>query len=287
VWWKHCEMGGAMGVLKTIGRTVLAPVGALLLLWVVSAVVVRNTRVIPSPRHVLTESLPEFGLMGVNSRSSYRDAVAVINEHLAPTVEHAVIGWIIGALLGGAVGLVLGACKLVGGDNRPVPALWLKNLPLFAFIPLFLCWFSARSTTVIAYVAFATTMIILPGAALAAARSPRNQIDLAQSAGLGYVGLFARVIVPSAWPRLVPTLRWTVLLIWAFSLGAEYAGSARKGIGVLAYQSYLWSDVGRMWVVVIVYLLLGSLSALVFDLIMLSLSRFAPKPVSQYKESLS
>jgi ABC-type nitrate/sulfonate/bicarbonate transport system permease component len=141
-------------------------------------------------------------------------------------------------------------------------------LPLFGFIPLFIYWFSSRPMAVVGYVAFATILVVLPGAAAATARGASPvYVNLARCAGANSLAIFRYVVIPSTWPLLKPTLRFAVALMWAFSLGAEYAGSPRFGVGVLVYQAYLWSDMGRMLVAAGVYLFAGIVSLWLFDLL--------------------
>lgn len=274
-----------MQTLKLLTVDFLAPLGALLLFWMPTALFLDNVHVVPGPWHVFTHSLPSFALMGPNAGPSAREAMQVIGRNVVFTATLAAAGWIFGTIFGVTIGFAVGGIGSRARGIAPYRSVAaIKNLPLFAFIPLFQCWFSSRQITIIAYVAFATAVIVLPGASAAAALTPQNELDLARSAGASRFTMIFRVILPSAWPRLLPTIRWAFLLVWAFSLGAEYAGSAREGIGVLAYQSYLWADVGRMYVIGVVYLLLAGITVTVFDTVVFRHSSENPFRRLAFKE---
>lgn len=240
----------------------------LVAVWWGVAILLQSARIVPSPWHVLTQSLPAFALFGGES-PSYSGAARVISSHLAATAWRAGCGLFIGGVIGIPVGMAVALPRAFAAQRGL--AIWtaaLKNLPLFAFIPLFVFWFSNRPSAVVGYVAFATVLVILPGAAAATARGASPvYINLARSAGASRWAIFRHVIVPCTWPQLKPTLRFVVALIWAFSLGAEYAGSPQYGMGVLVYQAYLWSDVGRMLVAAGIYLIAGVATLFVFDLL--------------------
>jgi sulfonate transport system permease protein len=241
---------------------------ALISLWSFAAMLMHSAMILPSPGYVLTTSLPAFAIFG-GMAPSYAGAIHILAIHLAVTAWRATIGLLIGVAIGVTVGTVISLPRVLRGRRTlglGVGA--LKNLPLFGFIPLFIFWFSNRPSSVVGYVAFATVLLVLPGAAAASARgtSPIH-VDLARVAGAGPWAIFWKVLWPSTWPLLRPTLRFAVSLMWAFSLGAEYAGSPQVGLGVLAYQAYLWSDMGRMIVIALTYLLAGIASIFVFDII--------------------
>jgi len=234
--------------------------------WIVAAEAIGDPAVLPGPWYIVTKSFPGFAIMG-GYPPSYTNAMYVIIDHAWTSTVFCTIGAFIGTGTGAISGVALGFIMRERGDSLLGPAISAtKNLPLFAFIPLFLFWFSAKTSTVIGYVAFATFILTLPAATAAAQLVSQKYIDLARNSGASQWGTFRTVMIPSAYPILLPTIRWMVSLMWAFGLGAEYAGSPTKGIGLLAYQAYLWADLGRMFVVALVYLAVGGFGILVFEM---------------------
>jgi ABC-type nitrate/sulfonate/bicarbonate transport system permease component len=64
------------------------------------------------------------------------------------------------------------------------------------------------------------------------------------------------VYLPGIAHVMVGSLKNLVGYVWAFSLGAEYI-SAQSGLGYLTYQTYLYSDMGKLAVFGIIYMILG------------------------------
>jgi ABC-type nitrate/sulfonate/bicarbonate transport system permease component len=64
--------------------------------------------------------------------------------------------------------------------------------------------------------------------------------------------LFRTVYLHAIQPEMIGGFRNVLGLAWAFSLGAEYL-SATSGLGYLVYQSYLYSDMGKLIVFALIY----------------------------------
>lgn len=246
----------------------LTAIGMLVMVWVLASVVVANPRALPGPWYVATTSLPSFAIMEGGS-PSLALALGIIGRHLIATLAAALPGLVMGLLVGAVVGMASGlgrASLWLGALRDAVNA--VRNLPLFALIPLFVYWFPASFWTVAGYVGCAAFLLMVPAAQAAAERVPRNLIDLGRLLGARRWRLLRLVILPQVIPDLIPTVRWNVALMWAFSLGAEYAGGQGRGLGDLAWRAYLWSDMGRLLVIAWVYLAAGLVCLLLFDRLM-------------------
>jgi len=236
----------------------------LLAVWFLAALYIGDPKVFPGPGDVMRHSLPDFAVVD-NLAPSPGAGLAVLGRHLAATAVRGLLGSILGTALGLLAGLWVGLRRSERVRELMTDLIaTLKNLPIFAFIPLFLFWFSASNQAIVAYVAFASALLMAPAATAAALSISRDYGALADSCGIQGPAR-ARLFLRPLLRLLRPTFRWNLALVWAFSLGAEYAGSPGSGLGMLAYQAYLWADLGRMMVLALVYLIAGIGSLWLFD----------------------
>jgi ABC-type nitrate/sulfonate/bicarbonate transport system permease component len=146
----------------------------------------------------------------------------------------------------------------------------MRSVPLFALIPLFLYWFGGKETGIFVYMVFSISVIIATSAYEAVCNVPSDYVNQAYLLGATRLQIFQTVYFRAIGPEMVGSLRNVLGLSWAFSLGAEYL-SANSGLGYLVYQSYLYSDMGKLMVFVILYGIYGVTSYLVADRLLYSL----------------
>jgi len=152
----------------------------------------------------------------------------------------------------------------------------LMNVPLFSLIPLFVYWFSGEEFGIVLYVALAAGVLVAAATCEAAANVPLAYFWQASLAGGRRMSIVRSVVLPAIIPELMLTFRWVLGLTWAFTLGAEYLSSDTSGCGFLVYQSYLYSDVGKLIVLGAVYAILGYSSVKIFEL---ATTRLLPKQI--------
>ena len=139
-------------------------------------------------------------------------------------------------------------------------------MPLFSLVPLFTYWFSGREIGIVSYVIVAVFLMVAVASSEATANVPLRFVWQAALAGAGPFVTVRTVIFPAIVPEMVLTFRWVIGMSWAFTLGAEYLASHSSGLGFLAYQSYLYADIGKLIVLAAVYAVLGGASLAGFDL---------------------
>jgi len=210
-----------------------------------------------------------MALFGGAPEPSYWKAFAVLALHTGITSVRIVVGVAVGAAAGFATGLAVHFFKRHRQGNAAV-LLVMRSIPLLALIPLFVYWFGTDETGIYVYIAFGAWVIIASVTYASVPWVPAAYTQNAHMLGATRLQIFRTVYVHAVQPPLAAALRDVLGLSWAFSLGAEYV-AARSGLGYLVYQSYLYSDMGKLIVLAAVYVICGFVVHLAMNALVLRL----------------
>jgi taurine transport system permease protein len=223
--------------------------------WETLAHLKADARLFPSLEHLFTVSLPSLGVFSNSSDQGYKAAVSVLIIHSAITIARIVGALILGAPLGIGLGLMIH--HLRGSGPLPVMTLTvIRSVPLLALIPLFAFWFGSSPYGIFAYIVFGVVVVISSDTYEAAANLSVVHVQQATLLGGTRAFIVWTVYLTGIRPALAGSARNVLGLSWALALGAEYV-SATSGLGYIVYQSYLYSDMGKLAVLAVVYIVFG------------------------------
>lgn len=227
----------------------------LVLGWEILAHVKGDLRLYPPIEHLFAVSLPSLGVFSSSSDAGYGTALSVLLIHSAITVARIVGALILGTPLGMGLGLL--THHLRGSGPLPVMTLTIiRSIPLLALIPLFAFWFGSSPFGIFAYIVFGVLVVISWDTYEAAANLSLVHVQQAKLLGGSRPFIIRTVYLPGIRPALVGSIRNVLGLSWALALGAEYV-SATSGLGYIAYQSYLYSDMGKLGILALIYVAFG------------------------------
>ena len=158
---------------------------------------------------------------------------------------------IMGGVLGGFIGLVLG---YLAGMHR-IATLGLaptvhtvRQVALFAWIPLLTAWFGNGESTKLVFTALSTFFPLFLATEQGVRQAPLPLIEAAQTLGLRPWTRVRKLYLPAALPSIYVGLQIAVLSAWIGTIGAEYAIGNGRGLG-----SYIASarDQFRMDIVIV------------------------------------
>lgn len=161
-------------------------------------------------------------------------------------------GFAIGASAGLAAGALLGgsrwAERLVGPTFHTI-----KQISLFAWIPMLSMWFGLGDAAKVAFVAMAAFFPVVLNTFEGLRSVPREYLEVARVYRFGVGQTLARVIAPAAAPSLFTGLQLSLIYAWLATLGAEYLLASGKGIGntLIDGREHFWMDLVLFGVVVI------------------------------------
>ncbi|RKT51619.1 ABC transporter permease [Saccharothrix australiensis] len=223
-------------------RRWLSPIGLVLLWQAASAAGVLPPDKLASPVTVL-RSARDLALDG-----SLVDALLVSTGRVA-------VGFALGAVVGGALGLVSGLSRW-GERLLDPPVQMLRTLPHLGLIPLFILWFGIGEEPKIALVAAGAAFPLYLNLHSGIRQADPALLEAARALGFTRFERVAHVVLPSAVPQTLVGLRIALGAAWLSLIVGEQV-NADAGIGFLINNAreFLRTDV--VVVGLVVYALLG------------------------------
>ena len=256
---------------KIIGWTVVLPL--LLVLWEVSARHLKQPWILPSATEVAAQLCHPF-------RDHYASGSLASNTMVS--FVRALVGFAAGALVGVAVGLLMGSIRVVRGLLEPIIEL-LRPLCPIAWLPFAIAVFKLQtlpqlfgirlSGTIFDEVQVGMIFVLSLGAFFpivintldGVAGVRRNYLRLAQTLGANRRQTFAHVYLPAALPMILTGLRQGIGTCWMVIIAAEMLPGADSGIGYLLM--YAGDQLG-MDIVLASMIIIGTFGALLNALLL-------------------
>ncbi|BCV23609.1 ABC transporter permease [Gelria sp. Kuro-4] len=173
-------------------------------------------------------------------------------------------GFLLAALLGVPLGILMGTLKVFEGLFEPVIG-FIRYLPASAFIPLFILWLGLGELEKIAVIFFGTFFQLTLMVMDATKNTPMDLIEVSYTLGAGRRDVFFKVILPYSLPGIVDTLRITFGWAWTYLVVAEIVG-ATSGLGFMIMQSSRFLKPERIIVGILVIGFLGIITDALFKL---------------------
>ena len=192
------------------------------------------------------------------------------------SLQMVVLGLTLGTATGLAAGLIFGYSPFIRRFFEATLDNFVRPVPFFALIPLFILWFGIGMAPQVALVALGIFLMFSLTTLEAIRNVPHIYVQAALTAGATRLHVYRTVVVPAILPHLVGFLRLAVAAAWGLDVAAEFFGS-RTGLGfiMLVRQQYL--DPAGM--IMIVFIFCGL--AIIFDqtarLAAARLTRWSPR----------
>ncbi|WP_114973767.1 ABC transporter permease [Rhodoferax ferrireducens] len=151
-------------------------------------------------------------------------------------------GFLLSALIALPLGLLIGSFRSVQALLEPLTD-FIRYMPAVAFIPLVMLWVGIDEGSKVAIIFIGTFFQMVLMVAEDVRRVPSAQVEAAQTMGASRRELIEKVILPSAKPALLDTLRVTMGWAWTYLVVAELvAASSGLGYAILKAQRFLQTD---------------------------------------------
>ncbi|KPC50522.1 ABC transporter permease [Amantichitinum ursilacus] len=220
------------GELSTRAYLAIALAGLLLpllLWWALSASQWVSPVFLPGPYTVLQRLVQwwsEDNLGGDMAISGYR----------------VIAGWALSVVVALPLGLLIGTFRPVQALLEPLTD-FIRYMPAVAFVPLVMLWVGIDEGAKVAVIFIGTFFQMVLMVAEDVRRVPAMQIEAAQTMGATRGEIIKLVIVPSARPALLDTLRITMGWAWTYLVVAELvAANSGVGFAILKAQRFLQTD---------------------------------------------
>jgi ABC-type nitrate/sulfonate/bicarbonate transport system permease component len=178
--------------------------------------------ILPSPLEVM-RSFPVL----LNERA--------LMQSIAATLKRVLVGFGLAAAIGVPLGILAGSWRVIEAAGAPL-ALFGRNLPVAALIPLTILWFGIDETQKVMFSFIACVPFVYADAVAAITSVPDRYVETAQTLGAKPVQIVMKVLVPLALPDIYNSLRHLFGLAFGYIMLAELI-NAEHGLGYLLMAS--------------------------------------------------
>jgi ABC-type nitrate/sulfonate/bicarbonate transport system permease component len=178
--------------------------------------------ILPSPAEVV-RSFPSL----LNDRA--------LVQSIAATLRRVLIGFGLAAAIGVPLGVLAGSWRVLEAAGAPL-ALFGRNLPVAALIPLTILWFGIDETQKVMFIFIACVPFVYSDAVAAVASVPDRYVETAQTLGASPSQIVRKVLVALALPDIYNSLRHLFGLAFGYIMLAELI-NAEHGLGYLLMTS--------------------------------------------------
>lgn len=202
---------------------------------------------------VSQQKLPALNTMWQAAVSLAEDGQ--LGQGLTVSLRRMVVGLVLGALIGGVLGVVAGLLKW--GDTTIDPILqMIRNVPLFALIPVFILWFGIGEVPKILLIALAAGLPLYVNVHAGIREADPKLGEVAAVLGYSRWQRLSHVLLPAAVPHTLVGIRLAVASAWLSLVVAEQI-NADSGIGFLIQNArdFLRTDI--VFVGLLVYAFVG------------------------------
>jgi NitT/TauT family transport system permease protein len=237
---------------RVMARTAF-PFAVVLTLWEITA----RLQIFP-PR--LFPSLVEVGATFIRLTEA-----GILPRHAAETAGRLILGFLLAALVGVAIGMLMGRWRRAEDVFLPLVSI-LAPIPGIAWAPLFLLWFGAGNPPAISLVIFVSAFPIILNTWSGVKAVKEIWLRAAQAMGANHRRMFLKVIVPGALPYILTGLRLGLAQAWRTLVGVEMVVAVPWGLGWMIFGAYQFLNTDVMLAGVAVIAMLGlALEKLVFQ----------------------
>jgi NitT/TauT family transport system permease protein len=209
---------------RLLGLTGLSAV--VLLWWVVTRGEIENRFIspviLPSPLEVI-RSFPAL----LNERA--------LVQSVAATLKRVLLGFGLAILVGVPLGIAAGAWRVVESTGAPL-ALFGRNLPVAALIPLTILWFGIDEAQKVMFIFIACVPFVYSDTVRAITGVPDRYVETAQTLGASPNQIVSKVLVALALPDIYDSLRHLFGMAFGYIMLAELI-NAKYGLGYLLMTS--------------------------------------------------
>ncbi|WP_237680811.1 ABC transporter permease [[Erwinia] mediterraneensis] len=196
-----------------------------------------------------------------------KEGVALFRDYdfatdIGMTVMRVLSGFLLAALIGVPLGIMMGAYKIWEAFLEPFVS-FCRYLPASAFVPLLILWAGIGEMQKILVIFIGSFFQIVLMVAVTVSSARRDLVEAAFTLGCNNRSIVWRVLIPGAAPGIAELLRLVLGWAWTYVIVAELIGS-ESGIGHMIVDSQALLNTGQIIFGIIVIGVIGLISDYLF-----------------------
>ena len=156
-------------------------------------------------------------------------------ESVAATLQRVLSGFAFAIVVGVPLGILAGSYRALDAAFAPI-ALFGRNIPIAALIPLTILWFGIEETQKTMFIFLATVPFVFGGTVDAIVGVHDRYVESAQTLGANSRQVISKVLIAGALPNIYNNLRTLFGLAFGYIMLAELI-NAKYGLGYLLSTS--------------------------------------------------
>jgi ABC-type nitrate/sulfonate/bicarbonate transport system permease component len=164
---------------------------------------------------------------------------------VVPSIARALGGWMLGGLVGVAVGIAAGRSLWARGYIDPVVN-YLRSIPKAALVPTFLIVFGANDVTRVVAIAVSTVWLVLLNTMQGVRALDPVMRDTGRAFRIPAWKQLTHIVIPAASPKIIAGLRVTLSLSLIVMLVSEWL-LTDSGLGYYLIDRQRNYDITEMW----------------------------------------
>jgi NitT/TauT family transport system permease protein len=189
----------------------------------------------------------------------------ILPHHAIETVLRLLAGFALAAVIGVAIGIVMGRSRRAEDVFLPLVSIGAP-IPGLAYAPLFLLWFGLGNVSVVLLVGFVSTFPVIFNTWTGVKAVKEIWVRSAQAMGADDRRLFRHVILPGALPYILTGLRLGLAQAWRILVAVEMLAAVPWGLGWLIFGAREFLNTDVMLAAITVIAIIGlALEKLVFQ----------------------
>ncbi len=181
---------------------------------------------------------------------------------LTASISRDLAGFFLGGSIGFLLGLLMGVSRWA--EKIVAPSFnTLKQIAIFAWIPLISAWFGMGESGKVAFIALAAFYPITINVFEGVRGVNREYVEVARVYKFNRWQLFRNVIFPAALPQIMTGIHLALIYSWLATIGAEYFLKSGHGVGNSMIDGREHFNMGSVLFGVVVVGLIGSVLNLV------------------------
>jgi NitT/TauT family transport system permease protein len=154
---------------------------------------------------------------------------------IVATMRRVLMGFGLAVMVGVPLGIAAGSWRVFDAATAPV-ALFGRNVPVAALIPLTILWFGIEETQKVMFIFIACVPFVFSDAVRAVVSVPERYVETAQTLGASSFQIVWKVLVTLALPDIYKSLRALFGMAFGYIMLAELI-NAEHGLGYLLSTS--------------------------------------------------